>query len=130
MTTLPVSVAATAGAALQVVDYRSAYVTTTPAGADGTMTATFPYVPAGYIWLVQRITVLCTSSTSTRAMVYAGSPAAQNFLDGTDRGNIDTADESSPILLESSLSLIVVWTGASVGAVGTARIQYQLVTRG
>jgi hypothetical protein len=62
-------------------------------------------------------------------MVYAGPPSQQNFVDGTESGNIDTADETSPILIESATALTIQWTGASMGAVGTARIQYQIVQR-
>lgn len=126
----PTRAAGDAGAALSVVDYRSTSLTTDPAGPDGIMLATFDPVPPGNFWLLERITVSTTSTTGTRALVYAGAPSAGNFVDGTERGDLDTADEASPILIESSLSLLVIWTGASPGAVGTVRIQYQLVTRG
>jgi len=128
---LPVTAAkAAGGASLTVVDYRAVNKLTKPAGANGLMSTIFDPVPPGCFWLVERITVSTTSSTTTRAMVYAGDPGAGNFVDGTEHGNLDTADESAPILLESSLSLNVLWTGASVGAQGTVRIQYQLVQRG
>jgi hypothetical protein len=90
----------------------------------------FDPVDSGSLWLVERITVLCDSSTDTQAVAYAGSPAARNFVDGTSRGNFDTADEASPILVDSNVVFTVQWTGASAGARGTARIQYQLVQRG
>lgn len=121
---------AAGGVSLSVIDYRTRYLTTAPAGASGTIGVTFDPVPPGYFWLLQRFTVLCTSSTKTRAMVYAGDPAAQNLLDGTEVGNLDIADEQSPILLDSNTALTVQWTGASAGAVGTVRVQYQLVQRG
>jgi hypothetical protein len=120
----------TGGASLAVVDFRSDYLSAGPAESDyATLTATFDPVPAGYLWLVQRITVLTDSTTPTQATVYAGYPSPQNFVDGTERGNLDTADESSPILIDSSVSLAVVWTGASLGSTAHARIQYQLVQR-
>lgn len=126
--TPPFSVAQVSGAALQVVDYRSQSVKAT-ADSSGTITAAFRPVDVGYLWRVERITVLCTSSTSTQAVAYAGDPLAQNMVDGTSHGNLDTADESSPILVDSSIPLTIQWTGASPGAVGVARIQYQLVKR-
>lgn len=116
------------GAALLVVDYRTVSAST-PAAAGGTCSVTLEPVPAGMFWLVERITVLCTSTTPTTAYVYEGDPAPGNFRDGTSRGNLDVADESSPILVDSTRYLTVEWTGASAGAVGTVTVQYQLVKR-
>jgi hypothetical protein len=118
-----------AGAALTVLDYKSAALDSI-AGADGVILVEFPPVDAGTLWLVERITVMCDSSTPTQAVAYAGSPAARNFVDGTSRGNFDTADQASPILIDSNVVLTLQWTGASAGARGTARVQYQLVRRG
>jgi hypothetical protein len=119
----------TGGATLTVVDFRTAAGTTAPADASGVITYEFPPVDAGYLWLVERITVMCPSTTPTQAIVYAGGVSPTNFVDGTDRGNLDTADESSPILVDSSVVLTCQWTGASLGARGTVRVQYQLVQR-
>ena len=118
------------GAALAVVDYRSAAKISKPGGADGLLTVEFDPVDPGLIWLIQRITVLSSSTTQTRAMVYAGDPTGTNFVDGTSRGNLDVADELSPILLESCNRLTVQWTEASPGAQGIVRVQYQIVQRG
>jgi hypothetical protein len=116
------------GAALVVVDYRTVAASSAPA-AGGSCSLTLEPVDAGYLWLVQRITVLCTSTTPTTAYVYEGDPAPGNFRDGTSRGNLDVADEASPILVDSTRYLTVVWQGASAGAVGTVTVQYQLVKR-
>ena len=118
------------GAGLAVVDYRSAAKISDPADVDGLISVEFDPVAPGLIWLIQRITIMCTSTTSTRAMVYAGDPTPTNLVDGTDRGNLDVADELSPILLESCTPLTVQWTGASAGAQGVVRVQYQIVQRG
>jgi len=115
------------GSGLSVVDYRSGYLITPP--GTGTLTAEFEPVPSGCLWLLQRITVMCTSTTATQAIVYAGYPNPQNYVDATDRGNLDVADEAQPILIESNVPLVVQWTGASAGSQGTVRVQYQLVTR-
>ena len=118
-----------AAAGLTVVDYRSPYLTSGPADAAGLMSVTFEPVPPGYLWLIQRATVSTTSTAATRAMMYAGAPSPQNFVDGTNSGNLDISDENAPIMLDSSTQLLIQWTGATPGATGTARIQYQLVQR-
>lgn len=123
------SSSSSSGAALTVLDYKTASGTAV-AGADGSILVEFDPVDSGCLWLVERITVLCDSSTPTQAAAYAGSPAARNFVDGTAHGNFDTADEASPILVDSNVVFTLQWTGASAGARGTARIQYQLVQRG
>jgi hypothetical protein len=125
----PVRAASGVGAGLSVLDYRSESLRTHPAAADGTMTAEFEPVPPGLIWLLERITVFTDSDMPTRAMVYAGTPSPQNFLDGSEGGNLDTADNACPSLIESNTPLTVQWTGATPGSIGTARIQYQLVSR-
>ena len=117
------------GAGLVVVDYRREAKRTTPADGTGVMLVTFDPVPAGLLWLVQRVTVTTTSTTQTQAGVYAGDPTPANLVDGTNSGNLDVADQASPILVDSSVSLNVQWTGASAGAVGTVTVQYQLVQR-
>jgi hypothetical protein len=126
----PTAAAAGGGASLTVRDYVSTFQVTKPADATGVMTATFDPVPPGLFWLIERITVSTTSATPTTVMVYAGDPSPYTYVDGSAAGNLDVADESSPILVNSATSLTAVWAGASVGAVGTIRIQYQLVSRG
>ena len=126
----PTRADALTGNALSVVDYRSVSQSTDPADAAGVIVATFDPVPPGLIWLVERMTVTTTSAPPTIAMVYAGAASSSNLVDGSSSGNLDTADEASPILIESNTSLTVVWTGAAAGAVGTCRVQYQLVQRG
>jgi len=125
----PVRAQVAGGAGLVVVDYRSESITTDPASL-GVMTATFDPVPPGFLWLIARATVSTTSTAPTRTMLYAGAPSPMNFVDGTNSGNLDIADENAAILLDSNISLTAIWTGASAGAVGTVRIQYQLVQRG
>lgn len=123
------SASPSSGAGLTVVDYRKEALRSAPAPASGIITLTFDPVGPGVLWLVQRITVLCTSTTQTAAVVYAGAVDPSNMVDGTSSGNLDTADESSPVLVDSSISLTIQWTGASPGAIATARIQYQVVQR-
>jgi hypothetical protein len=130
MTRLPVSVAAESGAALQVVDYRTHSLRSETAPGGGVVTLTFPQVADGQLWRIERITVTSTSAVPTSAVVYAGDIDATNVVDGTGAGNLDIADELSPIVLDSTLALTIQWAGVSLGAVCTARIQYQIVQRG
>lgn len=128
--TLPRPVALTSGAGLQVLDYRSESVTTAACvGAPWLLVAEFPPVDPGTFWLLERITVTTTATGPTRAMVYAGGISPINFLDGTERGNFDVADNASPILVDSNTALTIQWSGVELGAVATARIQYQIVAR-
>lgn len=99
------------------------------AAAGGTATATFPAVPAGRLWLVERIVVSCTSSSATSAALYVDQVDALHLVEGTSAGNFDIADENSPLVIESLSVLTVVWTGASNGAVGTCRVQVRELQR-
>lgn len=117
------------GGGLAVVDYRSAFAQTGPADLSGVITAEFDPVPVGLLWLVQRVTVACSSSQPTAAGLYVGDPQPANLVDATQAGNLDTADESSPILVDSNVTLTCRWINADPGSVGVVRIQYQLVQR-
>lgn len=104
-------------------------VTTPAATASGTVTGTFQPVPAGRLWLVERIVVSCTSSTPTAAAFYTDNVNAAGLVEGTSAGNFDIADENSPLAVDGGSTLIVQWTGASVGAVGTCRVQVRELMR-
>lgn len=116
------------------VDRRTLVATTGPAaGADATIFVVMDPVGADDLWLIDRFSVTCTSTTPTTAAHYAGASLSdatpQNLLEGTSNGNLDFADESSGVQLEGSRSLLTVWTGASAGAIGTVRVQYRLLRR-
>lgn len=120
---------------LVVVDYLTRTKTTEPTvvgeeeGATGRCEATIEAVPPDQFWLVDRMTVTCTSSTETEARVYRGEERDANLVDGTVAGNLDIADEAQPILVEAGEELRCVWTGASDGAVGTFTVQVRVVER-
>lgn len=103
-------------------------VTTKPA-AGGLATGQFQQVQAGRIWLVERIVVWCTSSSPTAAVFYTDTVQTASIVEGTSAGNFDIADENSPVVVDALSSLIVQWTGASNGAVGTARVQVREMMR-
>lgn len=101
--------------------------TDAPADTNGNMTATFPAVDAGTMWLVDRAAIYTTSSAPTLAFVYAGQIAPQNILDGSVAGNLDFADNAAPWLVPGSLPLVFLWEQATPGATGFAVVQYRLL---
>lgn len=116
------------GAGLRVLDYRREAASSEPA-AGGTARVSFDGPDSSRLWLVERIAISCTSSTATSARVYAGDVGPLFLVDSTESGNADIADETSPVLVESTRPLIIVWSGVQDGATATATIQYQLVER-
>lgn len=116
-----------AGGGLQVVDYRDLAVVSQPAGASGIILVTYPPVDPGQVWLCDRYTVECNSTSPTDCFVYLGDPALQNFRDGTASGNLDVADNNSALQIPGSRSITFQWIGASVGAVAIASIQYRVL---
>lgn len=116
------------GVQLRTVDYRRAAQTSDPA-AGGLASVEFDGPETGLLWLIERITVHSSSTSATTCSVYAGQPAPANLADRSWSGNNDIADETSPILLESSQPLVLVWEGASAGARCTASIQYRVAVR-
>jgi hypothetical protein len=99
------------------------------AAAGGTCQAVLPAVPDGDLWLIERIVVTCTSSTATTAVVYVDQASASSIVEGTQSGNLDFADENQPIEVDGSRALLVVWSGASNGAIGTVRAQIRVLRR-
>lgn len=122
---LPRALATTTGVQLTVVDVLPLSNTAT-ADATGTATLTFPQVDAGYLWLVDAGSVRTTSTSGTRAELWAG----PRLMDGSDSGNFDFTDRNSPILVTAGESLQVVWIGCTPGASCTFDGQYQLVNKG
>jgi hypothetical protein len=119
---------ASAPPGMQILDWRDLVATSAPAGADGLCTVTFLPVDPGNLWLVDHETVSCTSSTRTACFVYLGPDIRpQNLRDFTGSGNLDIADNSSPLQIPGSRSLTYQWVGASLGAIATAAIQYRLL---
>jgi hypothetical protein len=111
-----------------VLDWTTQAQASTPAGADGLCTVTFGPAPAGELWLADRYTVECTSSSSSDCFVYVGldiRPA--NLRDATGSGNLDIADNNSPLLVPGTLSLFFQWRSASLGAIATASVQYRVL---
>jgi hypothetical protein len=97
------------------------------ADATGVIDATLGPVPGGQQWRIERIIVSSTSSAPTTAAVYADDAQPGNYLDpGTTAANLDVAEYTFPPILRTGELLRIRWEGASVGAVGTAVVQYHL----
>jgi hypothetical protein len=110
-------------------DYSQDYEESAAAGAAGICQLEFGPVPEDQLWLLERITVSCSSAAATECTLYVDRNDPSRMLDYTPAGNSDVADESAPIQLPTGTTLLVVWDGASVGAIGTARVQFQVLRR-
>jgi hypothetical protein len=122
---LPRPAATTSGVQLTTVDVLPLSATAT-AGADGAATIEWDPVAGGYLWLVTAGSVRTTSTTPTQVQVWAG----PRLMDGSNSGNFDFSDRSSPILVAANEGLKVVWTSATPGSVCTFDGQYNYVARG
>jgi hypothetical protein len=133
---LPVPLSQLAGAAggalqpkterrLITLDMGTASAQSNAADGTGIMDAVFPIVPADRVWLIERVNISSTSTTTTQATAYTGQPVAANQVDLSKQGEGDVADEINPILVGSTSAFRLRWTGASLGAVGTVTIQYR-----
>lgn len=101
-------------------------LTSSPAAtSSGIITATFPPVAAGRWWIIDRLVVSSTSSVQTVASLYDGDIGPNTLLGATAQGNLDY-DSTSGLRIDGGKTLSVQWTGASQGAVGTARVQLRI----
>jgi len=88
-------------------------------------------VPEGYIWRIERVFVICTSTTPTEFTLYRTNPTPDRALDFTASGNKAIADETSlPVLYQGEI-LLGRWTGASAtdanGAATVATMAVQIL---
>jgi hypothetical protein len=114
------------------VDHLTVPLQSLPAVA-GVMQVVLDPPPVGFVYKVERIGISVVGSVNpTTATVYVDSVSPQNQADYSSNGNQDQADEQNPILVPGGKALIIVWSGASNGAMGFARIQLTLavVVRG
>lgn len=102
-------------------------ISTPAANGTGIADAKLGPAPGGQQWRVERVIVSSTSSSPTSAAVYADDADPASYLDpGTRTGNLDVAEYTWPPLLLPGELLVVRWTGMSLGAIGTAVIQYHV----
>lgn len=128
MVQLPTPVPSASGWGLS--DYRWLTAQSSPAAADGRMVVELEQLDPDEMWLVDQAVVTTTSSTPTSARYYAGGQGAASLIDGTASGNFDVGWWPNGLLIEASTRLLVVWDGASLGAVATWRGQLRVLRKG
>ena len=93
-------------------------------------------VPPGQQWRVERLAVKTQSVPATTVLVYvvgsgytcqaAAEPFPDMFLaDASLSGNLDIADQNSPILVPSQHELVVCWTGLTAASVAKCSVSAQ-----
>lgn len=123
---LPTSTAP--GAQWQLYDFKQVTLTSEPA-AEGRALVQHGPVPQDELWLIDRMVVSSDSITDTSAGVYVDTVDPGRAIDGTTVGNFDVADLAAPIQLAGGVALVCAWDNAAAGAVGTLRLQYQVLRR-
>jgi hypothetical protein len=79
----------------------------------------FNRVPNTETWLVDRAAISTDSTTATELRAYLDAELPLNLLDGSIAGNLDVADNNAPWRIPRGRKLLLVWTGASAGAVAS-----------
>lgn len=124
---VPVPVGGTA-AGWSLVDFRS-YRASTPAAAGGLASLQLPQLDPTELWIIDHAVVSCTSSTPTSVRWYADTATPAQLLDGSNAGNFDVADWPAGLQLAPGTGLLVVWSGASNGAIGSLALQARVLRR-
>ena len=96
--------------------------------ASGVATVVFGPPQAATMWMLQSVIVHVTGAPGSSASVYVGTPAAANLRAGTNKGDLDSADQSPPVFVPSGQQVTVQWVSAGVGNVATATIQFEVVS--
>ncbi len=99
----------------------------TVSDATGEALIIFGAPQAGTMWLLQSVLVHVTGSPGSSASVYVGPPGAANLRAGTNKGDLDTADQDPPVYVPSGQPVMVQWVAAGTGNTCTATIQYEVV---
>ena len=112
----------------QLADYRRIQAASGPA-AGGVAQLELGQLAGEEMWLVDHAVTACTSATPTQVRWYESTVADGALLDGTASGNFDVADWPAGLLVRPSSYVIIRWTGASDGAIGTVALQYRVLRR-
>lgn len=96
----------------------------TASGAGGLTLTTSP-VPQGYRWLINYVTITADGAAVPTVNLYVDEAALPNLLDGTT-DNVAVAPYNPARVLDQGQRLLVVWTGATVGAHCSVRIEYDV----
>lgn len=100
------------------------------ATADSSGRASVVKGPAKYgeSWEVTLISTSTNSTLESQLRVYRGVESDSAQVLSTYSGNSDTAGGGANIVVPSQDKLVFVWTGATAGALCTARIEGTLVS--
>jgi hypothetical protein len=124
---MPVQVGGSA-AGWSLVDYINMNAKT-PAAVGGRATLQLRQLDSNELWLIDHAVVSCTSTTATAVRWYTDGADPMRLLDGSASGNFDVADWPAGLQVQSSSSLLVQWSGANAGAVGTLTLQARRLRR-
>lgn len=97
------------------------------ADAAGKCIIALPVVPGqGQVLKVERTAVFSDSVAVPKALRYIDREDPRNFRGGSDDATLDESDENHPILVKAGHQLIVVFSGADVGADCYATFQWRV----
>jgi hypothetical protein len=108
-------------------EVRTPLTATAKTVTGGTMTVTFPSVPPGERWYVDRVVITNNSTTATQALMYSGPPSQATYLDSSGAGNRDVGEFDTSHLLHPGDVLTLVWSGVTPPAspLALARLFYR-----
>ncbi len=116
-------------AAWAVHDFGQRSLTSAPADATGRCQTHLGPVPQDELWRIDRMVVSSDGSTDTTVGIYLDTVDPVRAIDGTEVGNFDVADLAAAIQLHGGTAMVCGWSGASLGAVGTLHVQWQILRR-
>ncbi|HEY0119341.1 MAG TPA: hypothetical protein VGC04_11220 [Cellulomonas sp.] len=126
---LPQAVSGTA-AGWTLTDFANPPQLVSAPAAGGTCRVALGALDLNERWSIDHAVVACSSPTPTTVRWYADVADAAHLLDGSNSGNFDVADWPSGLQIPPGTSLLVVWSGAAAGAIGTVTLQGRVYRRG
>lgn len=103
------------------VTYRAITTGSGVAPVSGVISFEMPQARPGEVWNVHRIVVSCSGLLVPQCNLYLGPPTDSALYDGTYAGNNDVSDLDRVLDLGAGQVMSVVFTGASLGALGAVR---------
>lgn len=110
-----------------VVGYTVLYRQSEPATSSGVLVIAFTPPKSTQRWRVEMVACSCTSTDPTNFFVYDRTPGSSVPAGGTVKGNLTFGTFNPGITILPSGLLVCVWTGATVGAVGSVRVQFAVI---
>jgi hypothetical protein len=99
----------------------------TAAVAANAMEIDLEALPPNFVWLIERTSYFCNSTTQTEATLYVDAIDPRNMVDYTNVGNKSIGDQAQPILIPTGSRLVAQWTGVTAPAnpIAKLRVQYR-----